>query len=151
MFTFRTILHLVLATLLALSPSVCLCGPKAAEVVMSCCAPASEAGNAGCCGSPESGDRERVRACGATEDGDDAPSGGCDRCEGNCKCKTAPTLKAESPAKVNASLPVALPMAVGFAPPTADLSQVVRVVRKESRAVPRPETTLLRQHCALTI
>ena len=48
-------------------------------------------------------------------------------------------------------LTVAAPMQFAFLPPWGDAVTRRVIGRIESRAVPRPETTLLRQHCALII
>lgn len=84
-------------------------------------------------------------------DGDDAPGGGCERCGGDCKCASGPTMKAETPTTAHLAAAVATPMVFGFELPHADFATLIRVARIESKAVPRPAATLLRQHCALTI
>lgn len=145
------ILHLLLAVLLAFSPSVCLCPPPATGTSTSCCAPAAEPSESACCGSGGDADAERASGCGMGSEIGDAPDGGCDRCEGGCKCKSGPTMKAEAPTTAHVAAPIALPMVFGVVPPMADFATLIRVVRIESKTVPRPVTTLLRQHCALTI
>lgn len=60
-------------------------------------------------------------------------------------------MKAEAPPTVALATLVAVPMEFGFQPPWDGVVARSVVGRIESRAVPRPETTLLRQHCALTI
>lgn len=145
------ILSVLLSILLALSPSVCLCGPKAAATADSCCSPVPEASSTRCCGSSGVADTERASDCGAGDDSGDAPNGGCDRCEGDCKCKTAPTMKAEVPTTAHMTAPVAVAMVFGLQPPVADIATLIRVVRTESKAVARPVMTLLLQHCALTV
>jgi len=62
-------------------------------------------------------------------------------------------MKAEAPATVSLGASVATPMDFGFGvmPTRADFAAVSGIDRIESRTVPRPLTTLLRQHCALTI
>lgn len=146
------ILRFLLAILIAWSPSACLCGPKVAEVALSCRAQVSEATSTGCCGSGEAAETKRASGCGAGSDSDDVPNGGCERCEGDCKCKTAPTtMKAEAPTTAHVAAPVVSAMVFGFEPPVADLATLIRIVRIESKAVARPMMTLLRLHCALTV
>lgn len=62
-------------------------------------------------------------------------------------------MKVETPTTVPLAAPVAIPMdfGFGFLPTCADFAAVGGIGRIESRTVPRPLTTLLRQHCALTI
>ncbi len=145
------ILSVLLAILIVWSPSACLCGPKAAEAASSCCTSDPAPTKRGCCGLSEGTDTAGEFDCGPRTDTGDAPDGGCDRCEGACKCKAAPTMKAETPTTAHVAAPVAVPMVFGIEPPRADVATLVRIVRIESRAVYRPATSLLRQHCALTI
>lgn len=60
-------------------------------------------------------------------------------------------MKAEAPPTVALATLVAVPMEFGFLPRWNDVVACNAIGWIESRAVPRPETTLLRQHCALTI
>lgn len=137
MFARLPILRYLLAILLAVSPSVCTCLPPQVEGPSSCCTGKSEADAHSCCGEHE----------GNT----DAPAGGCNDCEGGCQCKQTSAFKAEAPTTPNFTALVALPVVdIGFAP-YPDFRAAFVVSRVESRAVPKPPTTLLRQHCALTI
>lgn len=145
------ILSVLLAILLAWSPWACLCGPKAVEAATSCCTSDPAPTKSGCCGSDGDADTQRVSDCSGGSETSGAPNGGCDRCEGNCKCKTAPTMKAESQTTAHITVPVSVAMVFGFEPPQADRAILIRVVRIASKAVSRPLMTLLRQHCALTI
>jgi hypothetical protein len=145
------ILSVLLAILLALSPSACLCGPKAVEAASSCRTSNPAPTKRGCCGSDGDADTQPMSQCGTSSDKGNVPDGGCDRCEGDCRCKTAPTMKGDAPTTAHTAMPVSVAMIFGIEPPHADLATLIRVVRIESKAVPRPETTLLRLHCALTI
>ena len=144
-------LSVLLAVLIAWSPSAWLCGPKAAEAASSCRTSDPEPTKRGCCVLGDSADTQGAFDCGPRSDEGDAPDSGCDRCDGACKCKATPTMRAEAPTTAHVAAPVAAAMVFGIEPPAADFATRIRVVRIESRAVPRPVTTLLRQHCALTI
>ncbi|MBL8765306.1 MAG: hypothetical protein JNM07_13665 [Phycisphaerae bacterium] len=142
--------RLLLAIVLAFSPSVCLCPPKTAVAVSARCALAPAASKPGCCRSGGSGTAERAFACGAKVPDGAAPGGGCERCGGSCRCKAAPSMKGEVPRPAHLFAPAA-PAVFAFIPPPAERSSLTRVVQVASGSVPGPVTTLLRQRCALII
>lgn len=140
------ILNLLLALLLAVSPAFCFCRPTDARSAPSCCTAAPQ--EAACaCWKDRPGEHGDTARGGEQHPGDP----GCNRCQGSCKCKTAPTMKAEMPPTVALATLVAVPMEFGVLSPLRD--SVARNLTGwiELRGVPRSETTLLRQHCALTI
>lgn len=148
------ILNLLLAFLLAISPALCLCGPKAFGSVTSCSVAVSEADGSGCCGAKVGGEVAGGERCVAAGGGDQLPAeDGCGRCGGSCACRTAPTMMAEPPATVSLGSPVASPTDFhsGFMPTRINFVAVSGIGLIESRTIPRPLDTLLRQHCALTI
>lgn len=153
MLTRIPILHLLLVVLLAVSPSACPCPRGAERAGGSCCAASPERDDADCCGSGHEGRAAESPSgcCGTREKDDGSHPGGCDRCKGGCKCKTGPTMKAEARASVDLAPSAAAPMVFGLPSPVVEVSIRVRAVRIEARAVHRPVTSLLRQHCALTI
>ena len=144
------ILSLLLAMLLALAPSPCLCPAKTAAAASSSCCPSTTILRDSCplC--------DRQAAPGAnlsqTDSGDPYnKEHGCNRCRTHCDCTQGPAMVAQVPATIPAMEPIALPIAFHFFAPAMHLNPMVQKVRIAAVAPGRPVVTLLRLACALTI